>query len=150
MDLERIRSFPLFTSLDELRGYFQELLYRIQRQSEKETEKDHYVITKAIGYMEQHYNQDISMKDVAAAMNMSYTYFSRFFKEQTHQSFSECLTSIRMGEAKRLMEEDPAIKIKEVAHLVGYESVYSFSRAFKQYYKVVPTGIGGRGKSVER
>lgn len=150
VDLERIRSFPLFTSLDELRGYFQELLYRLQWQSEKETEKDHYVITKAIGYMEQHYNQDISMKDVAAAMNMSYTYFSRFFKEQTHQSFSECLTSIRMGEAKRLMEEDPAIKIKEVAHLVGYESVYSFSRAFKQYYKVAPTGIGGRGKSVER
>ena len=143
VDLERIRSFPLFTSLDDLRSYFQELLYRLQWQSEKETEKTHYVITQAISYMERHYNQDINMKDVAAAMNMSYTYFSKFFKEQTHQSFSECLTSIRMGEAKRLIMEDPSIKIKEVAHLVGYESVYSFSRAFKQYYKVSPTALSG-------
>lgn len=142
VDLERIKGFPLFTSLDELRNYFQEFLYRLQWQSEKETEKDHYVITQTISYMEQHYNQDINMKDMAASMNMSYTYFSKFFKEQTHQSFSECLTSIRMGEAKRLLEEDPSIKIKEVAHLVGYESVYSFSRAFKQYYKVAPTGLG--------
>lgn len=143
MEQERIRGFTLFGSLDEMRNYFQELLYRLQWQSEKETDKNHYVITQAVRYMEQHYNQDISMKDVAAAMNMSYTYFSRFFKEQTHQSFSECLAGIRMGEAKRLMEEDPSIKIKEVAHLVGYESVYSFSRAFKQYYKVAPTGLGG-------
>ena len=43
-----------------------------------------------------------------------------------------------MREAKRLMEEDPAIKIKEVAELVGYESVYTFSRAYKQYYHVSP------------
>ena len=72
---------------------------------------------------------------------MCYTYFSKFFKEQTQQSFSEYLTSIRMREAKHLMEEDPSVKIKDVAHLVGYESVYSFSRAFKQYYKFSPTSL---------
>ena len=55
-----------------------------------------------------------------------------------------------MGEAKRLMEEDPSIKIKDVAHLVGYESGYSFSRAFKQYYKVAPTGFGGRSSDEEK
>ena len=60
------------------------------------------------------------------------------FKEQLHQSFSEYVLSVRMREAKRLMEEDPAIKIKEVAELVGYESVYTFSRAYKQYYHVSP------------
>lgn len=141
VDLGRTKSFPLFSSLDELRGYFQELLYRLQQQSKIETDKTRYVITQAVSYMEQHYNQDISMKDVAAAVNMSYTYFSKFFKEQACQSFSEYLTSIRMREAKRLIEEDPSIKIKEVAHLVGYESVYSFSRAFKQYYKVAPTSL---------
>jgi len=150
MDLGRPKSFTLFASLDELRSYFQELLYRLQQQIEVETDKNRYVITRAISYMERHYNQDISMKDVAAAVNMSYTYFSKFFKEQAHQSFSEYLASIRMREAKRLIEEDPSIKIKEVAHLVGYESVYSFSRAFKQYYKASPTSLvtsnpSGRG-----
>lgn len=55
-----------------------------------------------------------------------------------------------MGEAKRLMEEDPSIKIKDVAHLVGHESGYSFSRAFKQYYKVAPTGFGGRSSDEEK
>ena len=142
VDLGQEKSFYLFTSLDELRNYFQGLLYRLQQQSKIVTDKTRYVITQAISYMEQHYNQDISMKDVAAAVAMSYTYFSKFFKEQAGQSFSGYLTSIRMREAKRLIEEDPSIKIQEVAHLVGYESVYSFSRAFKQYYKVAPTSLG--------
>lgn len=48
------------------------------------------------------------------------------------------------------MEEDPSIKIKDVAHLVGHESGYSFSRAFKQYYKVAPTGFGGRSSDEEK
>lgn len=139
VDPGRTKYFAQFTSLDELRNHLQSLVYLLQQQSEKETDKTQYVISRAIRYMEQHYNQDISMKDVASAVNMSYTYFSKFFKEQAHQSFSEYLTSIRMREAKRLMEEDPSIKVKDVAHLVGYESVYSFSRAFKQYYKVSPT-----------
>ena len=78
------------------------------------------------------------MNDVASAVNMSYTYFSKFFKEQTQQSFSEYITSVRMREAKRLLEADPSIKIKDVANLVGYESVYSFSRAFKQSYQMPP------------
>lgn len=141
MDLGSAKNFTLFTNLDELRAYFQEHIYLLQQQSQKETNKDRYVITRALNYMEQHYNQDIHMKDVAAAVNMSYTYFSKFFKEQTQQSFSEYLTSIRMREAKHLMEEDPSVKIKDVAHLVGYESVYSFSRAFKQYYKFSPTSL---------
>ena len=89
-------------------------------------------------YVQNNYNRDISMDEVAEMVSMSYSYFSRVFKEQLHQSFSEYVLSVRMREAKRLMEEDPAIKIKEVAELVGYESVYTFSRAYKQYYHVSP------------
>lgn len=149
IDLGSAKNFTQFTNLDEVRGYFQEQIYLLQQQNQNETGKGRYLITRALSYMEQHYNQDIHMKDVAAAVNMSYTYFSTFFKEQTQQTFSECLTGIRMREAKRLMEEDPSIKIKEVANLVGYESVYSFSRAFKQYYKLSPTDLSSnapRGK----
>ena len=102
------------------------------------TNKYAYILSTAKQYVEKNYNRNISMNEVAEMCSMSYSYFSRVFKEQLHQSFSEHVLSVRMREAKRLMEEDPAIKIKEVAALVGYESVYAFSRAYKQYYHVSP------------
>ena len=102
------------------------------------TNKYAHILSIAKQYVQNNYNRDISMDEVAEMVSMSYSYFSRVFKEQLHQSFSEYVLSVRMREAKRLMEEDPAIKIKEVAELVGYESVYTFSRAYKQYYHVSP------------
>ena len=92
----------------------------------------------ATEYVEKNFNREISMNEVAEKVSVSYTYFSRLFKEQMHQSFSEYVVSVRMREAKRLIQEDPSIKMKDVAALVGYESVYAFSRAFKQYFHVSP------------
>lgn len=124
--------------MEEIALYCKELLYGLRKQSEKSINKNQYILDTTIKYIEEHYNMDISMNDAANAVSMSYAYFSKFFKEHQRQSFSEYVTGVRMREAKRLMEEDPSIKIKDVASLVGYESVYSFSRAFKQYYHVPP------------
>lgn len=136
--LEDPPHFSSFVSFDALLRYCKELLAFLQEQSERGTGKNQHIIDTAIRYIEENYNREINMNDAAGAVSMSYSYFSKFFKEQTHQSFSEYLTGIRMREAKKLLEEDPSIKVKDIAALVGYESVYSFSRAFKQFYNYSP------------
>lgn len=138
VDFDELRHFSSFRTMEEIALYCKELLYGLRKQSEKSINKNQYILDTTIKYIEEHYNMDISMNDAANAVSMSYAYFSKFFKEHQRQSFSEYVTGVRMREAKRLMEEDPSIKIKDVASLVGYESVYSFSRAFKQYYHVPP------------
>lgn len=137
-ELEDPSPFSAFTSLEELRRYCKTLLFFLREQSEKSPCKNRHITDTAIRYIEENYNREISMNEAAGAVSMSYSYFSKFFKEQTRQSFSEYLTGVRMREAKKLLTEDPSIKIKDVAALVGYESVYSFSRAFKQFYSHPP------------
>lgn len=130
--------FSRFASLNEMQEYLQKVLKQMEAAVQTATNKYAHILSIAKQYVQNNYNRDISMDEVAEMVSMSYSYFSRVFKEQLHQSFSEYVLSVRMREAKRLMEEDPAIKIKEVAELVGYESVYTFSRAYKQYYHVSP------------
>lgn len=137
-ELEAFPHFSRFASLNEMQEYLQKVLKQMEAAVQTATNKYAHILSIAKQYVQNNYNRDISMDEVAEMVSMSYSYFSRVFKEQLHQSFSEYVLSVRMREAKRLMEEDPAIKIKEVAELVGYESVYTFSRAYKQYYHVSP------------
>lgn len=138
LELEPFPHFSRFASFEAMRGYLYGVLKQVEEAVQTSTNKYAYIISTAIKYVEENYNRDISMNEVAEMVSMSYNYFSRVFKEQMNQSFSEYVLSVRMREAKRLMEEDPAIKMKDVAALVGYESVYAFSRAYKQYYHVSP------------
>lgn len=138
LELEAFPHFSRFASLNEMQEYLQKVLKQMEAAVQTATNKYAHILSIAKQYVQNNYNRDISMNEVAEMVSMSYSYFSRVFKEQLHQSFSEYVLSVRMREAKRLMEEDPAIKIKEVAELVGYESVYTFSRAYKQYYHVSP------------
>lgn len=138
LELEAFPHFSRFASLNEMQEYLQKVLKQMETAVQTATNKYAHILSIAKQYVQNNYNRDISMDEVAEMVSMSYSYFSRVFKEQLHQSFSEYVLSVRMREAKRLMEEDPAIKIKEVAELVGYESVYTFSRAYKRYYHVSP------------
>ena len=138
MELEPFPHFSRFGSLEAMREYLDGVLKQVAAASRVSTDKYAYILSTATEYVEKNFNREISMNEVAEKVSVSYTYFSRLFKEQMHQSFSEYVVSVRMREAKRLIQEDPSIKMKDVAALVGYESVYAFSRAFKQYFHVSP------------
>lgn len=136
--VDRGKNFYSFQNLNEIRLYLKEILYELQQKSDS-SEENRYLplINIAVQYIEENFNKDISMADVANSVSMSYNYFSKLFKEQTHHTFSEYLTEVRMREA-RILLKDPGNKIKDIALEVGYESVYSFSRAFKQYFGTSP------------
>ena len=88
-------------------------------------------------YIINNFNKNITMTDVANSVNMSYSYFSKLFKEETGLTFSKYLTKIRMEKAKSLLQ-NPINRINEIAGLVGYDNIYHFSRSFKSYYGISP------------
>ena len=47
-----------------------------------------------------------------------------------------------MEKAKKILEEDQHILIKDVAQMAGYQDQFYFSRVFKQYTGVRPTEYG--------
>ncbi|PLR67646.1 response regulator transcription factor [Bacillus sp. UMB0893] len=88
-------------------------------------------------YLQQHYQQDITLQDIADRFFLSREYISRKFKQDYHATLTDYLTNIRMERAKRLLE-NPYLKIYDVAYGVGYQNEKYFSKVFKKQVGCTP------------
>lgn len=89
-------------------------------------------------YIQKHYIEDISMQDVAEAMNYSNAYFSKLFKQGFNQSFTTYLTEYRIEKAKELLI-DITVNVKEISEKVGYNDSNYFAKVFKRVVGVTPS-----------
>lgn len=93
-------------------------------------------------YIQEHLHEDISLQDVADRMFFSTVYFSRFFKKQTGETFSNYLMRVRMEHAVKLLKSN--IKVTEISEACGYHDPSYFTRIFKEYYKYTPKDYARR------
>lgn len=94
-------------------------------------------VKKAISYMEQNYDNVLSIRDMADVMGMTPTYFSRFFRQSTGQTFHSYLTWIRLRHAQQQLLGDD-VTVTELALNNGFPNVKSFIRAFHEAYGTTP------------
>lgn len=97
-----------------------------------------YIIRRITEYMEEHYQEKISLDRIAANMYLSSYYISKLFKSETGDTPINYLISLRMKKAKELLDSSPEASIQSVAAAVGYEDAYHFSKLFKKYYGISP------------
>jgi AraC-like DNA-binding protein/ligand-binding sensor protein len=87
-------------------------------------------ITRARGYIRDHFGDELSLAAVARIVNMSASYFSEKFKEATGLNFVEYVSRTRIEKARNLLQ-NPNLRISEIAFDVGFQSLSQFNRAFK-------------------
>lgn len=100
------------------------------------------LISEAVLYINNNYHKDISLDGVAKESNMSYHYFSKFFKDSVGKNFIDYLTDLRVEKAKELLKE-PSLSIKTICYNVGYSDPNYFSKIFKKTTGVTPTEFRG-------
>lgn len=94
-------------------------------------------IKRAIAFMEDNYETPFTLDDIAKEIGMSPTYFSRFFKKTTGETFYSYLNRIRLYYAENdLVNSDSSIT--EIALNNGFANVKSFIEMFKRDYGVTP------------
>lgn len=104
----------------------------------KNRDENDKTLSYMIDYIKENYmNSNLSMDSMASLMNMSYSYFSRMFKEKVGTSFSAYLAAFRMEQSKELLE-NTGMTVKQVAEKVGFNDSGTFIRAYKKYYKQTP------------
>jgi two-component system response regulator YesN len=90
------------------------------------------VVQKAKDYIHVHYDRpEMSLQAVASYVNMSSSYFSTLFSQETGQTFIDYLTQTRMKKAMELLKSSNA-KSYEIAYQVGYSDANYFSNLFKK------------------
>jgi two-component system, response regulator YesN len=100
--------------------------------------KNKQKIQKAVTYIHENYNKDLNMAVVSNHISMNYSLFSYVFKQYTGMNFVNYLKSIRISEAKRLLEETD-YKIIEISNKVGYENEKHFMKTFRSVCGVSPS-----------
>lgn len=94
--------------------------------------KSHSARLEAVfAYLNQHFNRQITLTEVAAVVSMSDVSFSRFIKKVTGQSFVDTLTEIRLGHVARMLI-DTDMTIAEIAYCCGFNNMANFNRIFKR------------------
>lgn len=94
-------------------------------------------LTAAKDFICAHLSQDISLREIAAAVGLSTFYFCRAFKNATGLSPYRYVLELRTERAKQLIAETNT-PIAEIAALCGFNSPHQFSRTFAKLTGVAP------------
>jgi len=90
-------------------------------------------IKLTLDYVMQHYSEQITITQVAKAVEKSPNYLSSIFKKEVGISFTEYLTAFRMEKAKQQLLITNK-KVKEICYEAGYTDYVYFSQQFKQRF----------------
>ncbi len=101
------------------------------------TKLQDYYIKEAITYIEQNFQNDISVVDIANRLGINRSYFGKIFKQTLRQTPQEFLINYRMIKATELLRLTK-MSIGDISKAVGYENQLHFSRAFKKIYNISP------------
>ena len=88
-------------------------------------------------YIENNYEKDIKLDDLAASYNINKYYLSHIFKEQYGTSITNYVINTRITKAKHLLRFSD-LTTTEIANRVGYEDVNYFIRMFKKVENITP------------
>lgn len=93
---------------------------------------------KALDYIGEHIQEDLSLNGVAARCNLSGNYFSAMFKREIGKSFVQYVTELRIDLAKELLINTDTY-LYEIALQVGYNDITYFSKTFKRLTGFAPS-----------
>lgn len=133
IDVERVMSVKSKEDLENLVLYYNEIFRSVFLAGREAQNKD--IIYRAMHYIQNHYG-DISLADVADAVNLNPSYFSNYFKRFTGESYSNYLNKVRIEESKRLLQTD--CSISEIAQRVGFSDQSYFTNVFKKIEGISP------------
>jgi len=121
--------FEKLSDFNAIKVYVKDVYHFITMINE---EKDYsYYIKRSIQFIKENYERNISLDEVAEYSQISKSYLSLLFKQETGINFSIFLTNHRIEKCKEYLKESH-YKIYEIAEKVGFDNPYYFSKVFKE------------------
>lgn len=106
-----------------------------------------FYIKEALNYIEQNFQNDITVEGIAGFCGLNRTYFGRIFKETVGKSPQQFLLNYRMAKAAELLKLT-ALSVSDIGNAVGYPNQLHFSRAFKNVYEMSPREWRGKNQII--
>ncbi len=93
-------------------------------------------VEKAIGFIVEHYQQRLTLEDMAESVGFSPSYFGHIFKNVTGKTPIAFLIEYRIDRAKEFLKLGHTVT--ETSKKVGFHDIYYFSKCFKRIESISP------------
>lgn len=94
-------------------------------------------LTLVTDYIHEHLQQDLSLKEIAAIVQISQYHFSRLFKQKTGITLHQYILQCRIERAKELLQHSP-LSIADIALRAGFCDQSHLTRSFKRIVGMPP------------
>lgn len=95
-------------------------------------------IKMSLQYIQNHYQQDISLEELADYVHMSPGQFGRLFRRMMAQPPITYLVQYRIQRSTQLLQET-RMKISDIALQVGFHHFSYYNKCFRQYFGMTPS-----------
>lgn len=127
-----------FETIIDLRQWLKNIIWAVSSYlSKKNSTRNIKIIMIIKDFIRTHYNENITINEIAQSVYLSPSYANFIFKKETGYTLIEYLTKIRIDKAKELLKNS-LLKVYEIAEEVGYNNTSYFSSVFKENVGMTP------------
>ena len=104
---------------------------------ENDNEESVPFVKEAKEYVEEHYTENLTVKEVAGIIGISSGYLSTMFNQSMGQSFVDYLNQLKINHACVYLEQN-YLKVYEIAYKVGFQDEKYFTKVLKKIKEITP------------
>ncbi|OMF35998.1 hypothetical protein BK133_09950 [Paenibacillus sp. FSL H8-0548] len=126
------------SSSSQIQAYVMHFCEEIRKAlSERDIDRNQAVADQIVKLISQRYHLPLTVEEIAKEVYLSPNYIRSIFKEKMGETILDYITKVRMNRAADLLK-DKSLKVREVAHSVGYENVSYFCSIFHRHKGSTP------------
>lgn len=121
----------------ELVNYLHTTIVNVFNIESYESAKCSNVIDMVVNYVEENYDRQLTVKEIAVQFAMNPNYFSSLFKKKTGYSFIDFINNKKVEAACKMLSL-PNTNVTGIAESLGFQDIQYFYKLFKKYKGVTP------------
>lgn len=110
----------------------------IAAKKQRSQTQDELLLTQMLDYIHENFKDNIMLNDLADQFNISPKYCGILFKQLSDNNFKDYLNRYRIEQAKKIIQERPSMKTKDLSVMTGFNSSNTFIRVFGKYTGTTP------------
>ncbi|HEY5561362.1 MAG TPA: AraC family transcriptional regulator [Clostridiaceae bacterium] len=123
----------LYEFLTEFKDYISE--------ENKEVNRGYVQLKPAVKYIEDNFERDLTLEEIASTVRVTPQYLCKLFKENFNMRPFVYITKLRLRKAKELLIQDSEKQVGQIAYETGYKDVSYFCAMFKKYEGMSPVNF---------
>lgn len=95
-------------------------------------------LAEALGFIDASLDRPLSTSDVVSHVGLSHVAVGKMFRSRLGMSPQRYISKLKMDAAKRLLDADASLRVKEVAMRMGFSSLAYFCNVYRQHFGHAP------------